>query len=253
MNQTSHRPTPDEPVQLCIQESIAYITLKRPPLNIYDLSMRDGLLEALAAVSDIPDLKVMVLRSEGSNFCAGADLSEFGSAASILDGRRIRWDRDPWGLLLALGIPTVAALKGIAVGSGLEMALLCDFRVADRSAVLGLPETKLAMLPAAGGTQSLSALIGTSAAFPIVGVAETISPDSAWECGMLSVPPTDDLDSAVADLVDQLLQIEPSIMTASKRALAGARDLPLEQGLALEKRVARSVNDKPNEPAEPAD
>lgn len=242
MTQPSGDAPADEPVQLRIQNSIAYVTLGQPPLNIYDLAMRDGLLEALSAVSDIPDLRVMILQSEGSNFCAGADLSEFGSAASILDGRRIRWDRDPWGLLLALTIPTVAALKGIAVGSGLEMALLCDFRVADRSAVLGLPETKLAMLPAAGGTQSLPALIGTAAAFPIIGAAETMTPDDAWDRGILSVPPTDDLDSTVAALAEQLLQIEPSVMTASKRALAGARDLPLEQGLALEKQIAQSVN-----------
>ena len=136
-------------------EGVASVAISNPPLNIYDLEMRDGLIESIAAVRDNPDVRCLLLRAEGSNFSAGADLTEFGSASSIFEGRRIRWDRDPWLPLLGLSVPTIAALKGYTVGSGLEMAMLCDLRIAATDVVMGLPETKLGMLPAAGGTQSL--------------------------------------------------------------------------------------------------
>ena len=110
-------------------DGVATVTLNNPPLNIYDLEMRDGLIEAITAVRDHPDARVLVLQTEAKHFSAGADLSEFGSAESIFHARRIRWDRDPWLPLLALPIPTLAVLKGFAIGSGMEMAMLCDLRL----------------------------------------------------------------------------------------------------------------------------
>ena len=150
------------------EQGVATIVLSHPPLNIYDLAMRDGLIESITAVRDNPDARSLLIRAEGSNFSAGADLAEVGSASSIFEGRRIRWDRDPWLPLLGLSIPTVVALKGYAVGSGLEIALLCDVRIAATNVVLGLPETKLGMLPAAGGTQTLTRLVGPAAAAPLI-------------------------------------------------------------------------------------
>ena len=102
---------------------VATATISNPPLNIYDLEMRDGLIEAFSAVRDNPDVRAFLLRSGGDHFSAGADLSEFGSASSISEARRIRWERDPWLPLLSLPVPTMASLRGYAMGSGLEMAL----------------------------------------------------------------------------------------------------------------------------------
>ena len=129
---------------------IATVQISNPPLNIYDLEMRDGLIEAFTATRDNPAARALILQAEGPHFSAGADLSEFGSASSILkhaesDGTETRGCR-----CSACPIPTVASLKGYAMGSGLEMALLCDIRIAASDATLGLPETKLGMLPAAG-------------------------------------------------------------------------------------------------------
>ncbi len=118
-------------------QGIATVTISNPPLNIYDLDMRDGLIATISAVRDKPEARALLLRSEGRHFSAGADLSEFGSASSIFEARRIRWDRDPWLPLLALSVPTVASLKGYTMGSGLEMALLCDVRIAADNTVLG--------------------------------------------------------------------------------------------------------------------
>ncbi|MEZ5260972.1 MAG: enoyl-CoA hydratase/isomerase family protein [Acidimicrobiales bacterium] len=77
---------------------------------------------------------------------AGADLSEFGSADSVFEARRIRWDRDPRGPLWSLPQPVVVALHGYSLAAGLEMALLCDVRLAAADTVVGLPETRLGML-----------------------------------------------------------------------------------------------------------
>lgn len=221
-------------------DGVATITLCHPPLNIYDLEMRDGLIEAITAVRDVPDVRCVVLTAEGRHFSVGADLSEFGTADSIFDARRIRWDRDPWLPLLNLPMPTLCALHGYALGSGLEMSLLCDLRIASDDTVLGLPETKLGMLPAAGGTQSLTAAIGPVAALPLVLSGRSISAAEAHRLGIVGeVVPTDDLASRTAELASQLAQIDQPVARALRRCLRAANDLPLSEGLAVEQRWAR--------------
>lgn len=222
-------------------QGIATAIISNPPLNIYDLDMRDGLIEAISAVRDNPDVRAFLLRSEGEHFSAGADLSEFGSASSIFDARRIRWERDPWLPLLSLPVPTIASLRGYAMGSGLEMALLCDLRIAAGDTVMGLPETKLGMLPAAGGTQSLSQVIGPYQALPLILTGREIDASEALELGIISavVEPTELEDAAVA-MAEQLTLIDPSIASRLRRLLAASKDLPLAIGLELEQRLARS-------------
>ena len=229
-----------ESVHLDLRGTVAVVTLDHPPLNIFDLDMRDDLLQALLAVRDLPDATAMILAAAGDHFSAGADLSEFGSAPSIHEARRIRWDRDPWSLLWALPVPTVAALHGVAVGSGLEMALLCDIRIAGRTTRLGLPETKLGMLPAAGGTQSLTRVVSPHEAVPIVALAETMDHREAFDRGLVSAV-ADDADRAAEDLAAALSAVDPAALRAMKRALRAAVDLPIEAGLAVERRLARTL------------
>ena len=231
-----------ERVDLELQGPVARVVLNHPPLNIFDLAMRDELIGAIEAVGEIDEVRVMVLAAEGRHFSAGADLSEFGSAPSIFEARRIRWERDPWGLLWDLPVPTIAALHGVTVGSGLEMALLCDLRVAGSTTRLGLPETKLGMLPAAGGTQSLTKIVGPGEAVPFVALADEITPDRALARGVVSVL-ADDPDQAAMDLARQVAELEPGAVRALKRCLRAAADLPLDDGLAVERRLAAQVRD----------
>ena len=220
-------------------QGLATVTMSNPPLNIYDLDMRDGLIEAISAVRDNPDARALLLRSEGRHFSAGADLSEFGSASSIFEARRIRWDRDPWLPLLALSVPTVASLKGYTMGSGLEMALLCDVRIAADNTVLGLPETKLGMLPAAGGTQSLTRILGPHAASPLILTGRDIEASEAFDLGIVSeLVDAADLDHVSERIAHQLALIDPSIAMKLRRCLAAANDLPLSLGLELERQLA---------------
>ena len=234
------RRTMNEPVDLEFTGPLAVVTLNNPPLNIFDLAMRDELIQAFRAVNDVTDVRAMVLCSAGKHFSAGADLSEFGTAESIMDARRIRWDRDPWGPLWELRVPTVAAITGTALGSGLEMSLLCDIRVASPNATLGLPETKLGMLPAAGGTQSLTRAIGPHAASPHVGLANPVSGAEAAQRGIVTFV-DDDPDERARRVAEQLSLLDSNLVRAARRVLRASGDLPLHAGLLHERDLAAAL------------
>ena len=220
-------------------DGVATVLLDHPPLNVYDLEMRDALIEAIRAVRDVPGARCLLLRAAGKHFSAGADLSEFGSASSISEARRIRWDRDPWNLLSELSCPTIVELHGYTVGSGLEMALLCDLRIASDDAVVGLPETKLGMLPAAGGTQSLTRAIGPNQASSIVLSARNLTAREAHGLGVVhEVVPRGQLEATARAIAARLASLDPRVVRSLKRCLAAAYDLPLEQGLTLERSLA---------------
>ncbi len=220
-------------------QGVATVLICNPPLNIYDLEMRDGLIEAIAAIRDNPDARCLLLQAEGRNFSAGADLTEFGSAASIFEGRRIRWDRDPWLPLLGLSVPTIAAIKGHTIGSGLEMAMLCDLRIAATDAVMGLPEAKLGMLPAAGGTQSLTRLVGSGSASPIILTGRNLDASEALELGIITeVTEPGELDRTAERRAEELVGLDPDVAMKLRRCLAASKDLPLHFGLELERRLA---------------
>jgi enoyl-CoA hydratase/carnithine racemase len=214
-------------------DGVAVVTLTHPPLNIYDLQMRDELIEAFAAVSEHPDVRAMVLAADGPHFSAGADLREFGSAGAVMAARANRWARDPWTPLWELPVPSVAALHGHCLGAGLEMSLLCDVRVAATGANLGLPEVKLGMLPSAGGTQSLARTIGASAAAPVVMLAGNLAAAEALRVGIVDVV-IDDADAEALRIARSMAAHDRAALVAARRALRAAADLPLEEGLRRE-------------------
>jgi enoyl-CoA hydratase/carnithine racemase len=225
-------------IRLEIADSgVATVTLTHPPLNIYDLAMRDELIEAFSAVRDHPDIRALVLAADGKHFSAGADLKEFGSAATVMEARRIRWSRDPWTPLWELPQPTVAALHGYCLGAGLEMSLLCDIRCASPDTVLGLPETTLGMLPSAGGTQSLARTIGAGAATNAVMLAENIDATTALRQGIVDVI-APDVDAHALQLATVIAAADPAVQRAARRALRAAVDLPLPDGLRQERLLA---------------
>jgi len=216
---------------------VAIVTLAHPPLNIYDIAMRDELIEAFNAVRDHPDVRALVLAAAGKHFSAGADLKEFGSAATVMTARSIRWSRDPWTPLWELPQPTVAAIHGYCLGAGLEMSLLCDIRCASPDAVLGLPETTLGMLPSAGGTQSLARAIGAGAARNAVMLAENVDATEALRHGVVDVIAAD-VDAHALNLATVIAAADPAVQRAARRALRAAVDLPLSDGLRQERLLA---------------
>lgn len=219
---------------------VAIIAFNRPEkLNIVDMALRSAFRDAIVAVRDLPDIRAVIIRANGRHFSAGADLSEFGNADSVFEARRIRWDVDPWGPLWELPQPTVVALHGYALAAGLELALLCDIRLAATDTVLGLPETKLAMLPAAGGTQSLARVVGPIAALPVVATAQNLTAREALERGIVHRV-VDDVEAEALAVAEQWAALESTALQAAVRLSRRSADLPLAEGLALEARLSRA-------------
>src|SRR5262249_44069166 len=127
----------------------------------------DDLFAVLDAADRDPEVRALVLRGAGRAFSSGGDLAEFGSAPSPVVARAVRFQRDVWGRLLALRAATVAAVHGWAAGGGMEMALLCDVRVAAVDARFALPETGLGMIPGVAGTQTLPRAVGLARALDL--------------------------------------------------------------------------------------
>ena len=224
---------------------IAVVTLNRPDaLNAFSVRMRDELWEVLGAVRDDPDVRGMLLQGAGERaFCAGADLTEFGTAPSQAVARTVRWERDVWGLLLGLPKPTVAALHGYCLGSGLEMAALCDLRVAADDAVFGMPEAGLGLVPAAGGTQLLPRLLGPGRALDLLLSGRRFGAGEALEYGLVTqVVARSELRGAATALLRRVLRAPGRALAAAKRALAEGADVPLASALDLERRLAAGLS-----------
>ena len=223
-----------------IDDSIARITLNRPRvLNAYNIQMRDDLYEAITAISEDPLIGALIINGAGDRaFCAGADLTEFGTAPSRVIARYVRWERDVWGKLMALRIPTIAALQGFALGSGLELALCCDFRIAAEDAQLGLPEASLGFIPAAGGSQTLPRVVGQSAASAMLLTAERVSARRTLDIGLVHdvVAPEDLLDRS-EELARELAAMDRRALGYAKEAVISGEDLTLADGLSLERRL----------------
>src|SRR4051794_17292625 len=177
--------------------------------------MRDNLFEVFTAIAGDDEVQVLLLEGAGRAFCAGADLSEFGTTPSPTIARRVRFARDVWAVLHALEIPKIAALHGYVFGSGLELALFCDLRIAAEGTQLGFPEARLGMIPAAGGTQTLPRAIGQTRAMELLLTGRRILADEALRIGLVSsVVPPDTLAQSTRTLADDLLALQPTALRA---------------------------------------
>lgn len=220
---------------------IAWVILNRPAqLNAYNLAMRDELDQILDALHDDPEVRAMVLTGAGRAFSTGGDLSEFGSAPSPIVARWVRFRRDVWGKLGALPIPTVAAVHGLTVGGGLEMALLCDIAIAADDTRLCLPETGLGMIPGVAGTQTLARRAGLGRGLELCLTGRWIDARGAMLIGLVDeVVPAAGLERAAERLARSLTALSPEMTALVKTAVREGLDLGLSDGLALERRLAR--------------
>jgi enoyl-CoA hydratase/carnithine racemase len=210
--------------------------LNRPEvLNAYNIQMRDDFSEALTAVRDDPEVRALLITGQGRAFCAGADLTEFGSAPSQTVARRVRWERDVWGQLLFLSVPVVAAVHGYCIGSGVEIALLCDIRIGAAGTVFKMPEVQLGMIPAAGGTQTLPRAAGLSTALELLLTGRQLEAQEALALGLLTrVTPEGELLEEAWKLGRQLAALQPDLAIKAKACLVRGVDLPLPEGLRME-------------------
>jgi 3-hydroxyacyl-CoA dehydrogenase len=162
------------------KNDVALLTVDNPPVNPLSSGVRQGLYDGVRQALEDPEVKALVLTGAGRAFIAGADISEFGAAATAGPGLH-----EVLQLMEGSSKPLVAAINGTAFGGGLEVALCCDYRVAAPKAPVGLPEVKLGLLPGAGGTQRLPRLIGAEKALQFILSGEPIPAPQAKTLGIV--------------------------------------------------------------------
>src|SRR4051812_48052225 len=147
---------------LTVEDGIGVLTLNSPPVNALSANVRDGIFEGIKQAQADDSVKAIVLICDGRTFIAGADISEFGGAqkgASLFEAQEMMENSTK---------PVIAAIHGTALGGGLEVALVANYRVAVPSAKCGLPEVALGLLPGAGGTQRLPRIVGAEKALEMM-------------------------------------------------------------------------------------
>lgn len=223
---------------------VVWLTLHRPEvLNAVNLATRDALWGALLFLRDDPSVRAAVLHGAGERaFSAGADITEFGTAPSYLAARRARLDRDLWDVMWHLDVPLIAAVHGFAYGAGLEMSLYCDLRIAADDARLAIPEVTLGYIPSAGGSQTVPRHLPRGEALRMATTGDPIDARRAWELGLVhEVVPRPDLLPTAAAWAERIAAAPRAALSAVKRAAVTGLDLPLAEGLRLERRLAATV------------
>lgn len=227
----------EAPIVVVREDSVATIELNDPPYNRLGMALIDALDETVQQIDEDPEIRAVILRGAGDeNFSVGADIREFGAAAAergIKDfiDQRLRVIRR----IETMSKPVVCAIRGACLGGGLEIALGCHFRVAARGAKIGLPEIELGVVPAWGGTQSLTRTVGRARALEIMLLAKKLTADEALEAGLvLAVCEPDELDAQVFALARELASKAPLAVAGILDAVVQGGPKSLEDGLAHE-------------------
>jgi enoyl-CoA hydratase/carnithine racemase len=215
---------------------ITVVRLARPPANALGPPLLEGMHAAIDAAEKAGNVKVMIVTSALDGFfAAGADIKHMGTidAESFMaygDTMRAVNDR-----LAAAPWISIAAVDGLALGGGLELAMACTLRVAGGRARLGLPEVKLGLIPGAGGTQRLPQLVGRGRALDIMLTARQVQADEALAIGLVDRLVRGDVLEAALGLARELVTWSLPAQLAVVRTVDAAFAVPLEEGFAVEK------------------
>ncbi|MEX1134368.1 MAG: enoyl-CoA hydratase-related protein [Acidimicrobiia bacterium] len=224
--------------------AVTTLRLVNPPLNLVTLDLTAELHRALAAIADDPVVRAVVVAGGERTFCAGSDVSEFeGLRGRALEGK-IVFEKAVYRQLADLGVPTIAACEGDALGGGLELAMCCDLRVASESARFGLPEVHLGVIPGSGGTQRLPRLVGLGRAKALILTGELIGALEAERIGLVNrVVVRGGVEAEASEIARVIASRGPMAVHEAKVLLDLALDITLEQGLAAETAASGRVFD----------
>ena len=227
----------EKPVRLEVADRVAVLTIDYPPVNALAKVVADGLEECIASAGATADVNCLIVTGAGSRaFGAGGDIKAFvkymenGTGADL--AARMH---QVFAKLEAFELPTIAAIEGLCVGGGLELALCCDLRYAGATAQFGLPEIKLGLLPGGGGTQRLPRLIGRDKALQLICSGEFMDAQTAVGIGLCTRLVDAGQALRAAREFGGLLALQSgSALRLVKRAFAEGLERPLAEGLALE-------------------
>ncbi len=212
---------------------IGIITLSRPPVNAFDAVSKQALCGLVHELGGRTDIRSVVIRSGlARTFCAGSDLRELASEHDQIGValERTRFEFDMWQRLSSLPQPTIAAIDGHALGSGLELAVACDFRIAGAGATLGLPEIRIGGAPGIQVLARLPVLVGLSVATRMLLTGDTLTADEAAAAGLVhEVAPAGAAFEVAERLALRLAGQPRSSVRFLKASLSAALDASIER------------------------
>ena len=238
-------------VQLDIRDSIATVLLNRPKaLNAFNHEVLLGLREQAQAIRENPKIKVVIMTGAGDKaFSAGLDLKMVASGRGPMDifpSYRQGYD-SLYGLKMIftayeeLAVPVIAAINGYCLGAALELILCCDIRLACDTAVFGLPEIQLGVIPDLGSTQRLPRIVGPGIAKDLIMTGRRIDAAEALRVRLVDhVYPRDQLMTEARKLAEEMAKINPLLIQGAKRAVNIATSTPLDVGLRMETDICLS-------------
>jgi enoyl-CoA hydratase/carnithine racemase len=206
--------------------AVRHVVLNRPDKrNALNAELILGIRAALEAAAADRDVRCVVVSGAGPLFSSGMDLAALATVAA--DPERLREVRRPildtWNLLEEMAKPTICQVHGACIGGAMELALACDLRVMAADALIGMPETRVGIIPDAGGSSRLPAVVGLGRAKELVMTGRMIDGIEAERIGLVNrVAPADELDAETEALVAELLACAPIAVGYAKRVLDAA-------------------------------
>ena len=220
-----------------VEEAVAIVRLNRPEkLNSLTREMISTLSDMFRNFATAPDLRAVILSGSGEKaFCVGTDISELAEGDEAQALHISRCGQALCDLIEQCPVPVIAAINGLAVGGGCELALACHIRLATMHARFSLPETKLGIIPGYGGTQRLSRELGSSRALEIMLAGRELTAAEAERLGLINrVLDSMSLMTDARSLANDIAKLAPLAIRACLESVRRGLELPLEEGLALE-------------------
>jgi enoyl-CoA hydratase len=238
-------------VQLEIKDSIARVTLNRPKaLNAFNHELLLGLQKQAQAIKENPEVRVVIMTGAGDKaFSAGLDLKMVASGSGPMDifpSYRQGYDslyslKMIFTMYEDLAVPVIAAINGYCLGAAFELILCCDVRLACDTAVFGLPEIQLGVIPDLGSTQRLPRIVGPGIAKELIITGRRIDAAEALRVRLVDhVYPRDQLMIEAEKLAEEIARINPCLTQGAKRAVNIATSTPLDVGLRMETDICLS-------------
>lgn len=220
------------------QGPIAVLKMNRPPVNPLNIKLYLEMYDVLCELEKDESVAAIVITGAGEKaFAAGLDVKDVAnkSVAEILDFQNTV-PKKCFEKLTGIAKPTIAAVFGLALGGGSEVALCCDLRIASSDAIFGLPEINLGIIPGSGATQRLSRLVGTSKAKELMFTGDTIGADEAYRIGLVNkVVPREKLMEEALALANKLAAKPKVALSLIKQCVDSGTNMDLASGLTLER------------------
>lgn len=219
-----------------IENGVALITINRPPVNPLNSQVLKELISLMNTLDQNYKVRVVILTGSGEKaFVAGADITEMSTMTMIDNMEMSNVSRMAFSIIENLSKPVIAAINGLALGGGFELALACDLRICSENAKFAFPEINLGIIPGAGGTQRILRIVGQGIAKELMYFGEMINAERAQQFQIVNkVVPQDELISSAKEWAEKLASKPPIALRMLKQAVTIGANVDLESGLTLE-------------------